>query len=176
MATLDATKVDVGLTGAISVAPSGTTLPTDATTALDAAFVDLGYLTQAGATEGNSVSLTDLVAWQNAAVIRQVQTAHALTLAFTLYQTDPDTLEFFYGNYSAGVVAVSGAQRGNECFSFRYNDGTKIVRIVFPNAQLSDKGDVPYTSGDGVQYPCTITAYPEAGGANKMYRYYSALS
>ena len=48
MTLLDATNVRVGITGGLYKAPVGSTAPTDATTALDAAFINLGYVSQEG--------------------------------------------------------------------------------------------------------------------------------
>jgi hypothetical protein len=39
---LDSDNVRVAVSGAVYVAPTGTTAPTDSGTALDAAFIDLG--------------------------------------------------------------------------------------------------------------------------------------
>ena len=50
-------------TGAIFVAPLGTTLPTDATTAKNGAFVELGYVSEDGVTNSNSTNSADIKAW-----------------------------------------------------------------------------------------------------------------
>ena len=49
--------------GAVYSAPLGTTLPTDATTALDKAFKTLGYISEDGFTNKNSPSSENVKAW-----------------------------------------------------------------------------------------------------------------
>ena len=49
--------------GAVWRAPLGTTLPTDATTALDKAFKSLGYISEDGMTNANSPESDSIKAW-----------------------------------------------------------------------------------------------------------------
>ena len=49
--------------GAVFVAPTGTTLPTDATTALGTAFKELGYVSEDGVTNNNSPESENVKAW-----------------------------------------------------------------------------------------------------------------
>ena len=60
VANVSAGKPAVG--GAIYIAPSGTTLPTDCTTALGTAFKALGYCSYDGRTNANSANSRDIKA------------------------------------------------------------------------------------------------------------------
>ena len=57
--TVNGTQVRLAPNGAISVAPYGTTLPTDESMALNVAFKDLGYASTEGVTLTPGVSTTD---------------------------------------------------------------------------------------------------------------------
>lgn len=61
VANVSAGKPAVG--GAVSVAALGSTLPTDSTTALDAAFKSLGYCSEDGLTNSNSPESDQINAW-----------------------------------------------------------------------------------------------------------------
>ena len=76
---IDAKKVLVGApdqsttTGAVNFAPIGTTLPTDATTALDNAFSKCGYVSEDGITLSQNYSTTDIHDWSRATVRTMVR-------------------------------------------------------------------------------------------------------
>ena len=65
--------------GAIFRAPLGSTLPTDATTVLDEAFVGLGYCSDDGLTNENSPETESIKAWGGDTVLT-TQTAKEDTL------------------------------------------------------------------------------------------------
>ena len=64
--SMKATNVSTGkpnVAGGIFRAPKGTALPTDATTALGAAFVNLGYISDAGVENDNEMTVNEIKAW-----------------------------------------------------------------------------------------------------------------
>lgn len=162
---LDATKVRVGVTGGVYVAPLATPLPTDATTALNAAFVELGYINDNGVTESQGISTNKIKAWQNGDVVRTVQTEHNLEYKFTPLESNANVIAQVYPSGQ-----ITGAQRGNQEWVFHVVDGANKIRVVLPNAQITNIGDVKYVNGDAVDYPLTITAYPDSSGV-KAYIY-----
>lgn len=165
--TLDAGNVRVAVTGGIYVAPTATTIPTDPTTELDAAFDEVGYIGEDGITESHGTETSDIRAWQNGAVVRRVQTSHALTFAFTMIETNPTALELFYGNYEDGgvgtpaVVEVTGEQLDRQRFVLHVIDGDDLIRIVVPDGQVTERGDVVYANGQEIGRQVTITCYPD---------------
>ena len=61
--TANVTAGKPAVAGAIYYAPLGTTLPTDATTALAAGYTSLGYISDAGVTLSQSPSTENIKAW-----------------------------------------------------------------------------------------------------------------
>jgi hypothetical protein len=169
---LDATQVRVGVTGAVYVAPTGTTLPTDATTALAVAFDDVGYISEDGVTETQNTDTNDISAWQNGAVVRKIQTSHDLTYTFSMLETSQVSLEVFYGNYDAATdsVEIKGEELGKHVWVLSVEDGDHIQRVVIPDGQVTERGDITYANEDAVGREVTITAFPDTSGV-KAYVY-----
>lgn len=159
---LNTQDVIVGLTGGVFYAPNGTALPTDATTPLGVGYDELGYISEDGVTEANDETTQKIRAWQNGDTVREVQTAHDLMYSFACLETNEAVLEAFYGNYAAGVVEINAAPGQRGVWVFQVTDGDSDIRIVVPDGQVTDRGDRQFVNGNAVQYPLTITCYPDS--------------
>lgn len=176
-----ATNVTVGkpsVGGAIWRAPVGTTLPTDTTTALDAAFKCLGYCSEDGLTNSNSPETDTIHAWGGDPVL-QVLTSKDDTFQFTLIEAmNLDVLKTVYGdNNVAGTltsgITITANAKAPEAASYViemvYN-GSHLKRVVIPNAYVTEVGDVTYVDGEAVGYETTLSCVNDAAG-NTHYEY-----
>ena len=97
----DAKNVSVGkpkVGGAVHRAPLGTTVPTDATSQLDAAFKELGYCSEDGVVNNNSPESDTVKAWGGDTVLT-LQTGKTDTFQFTLIESEnPEVLKAVYGD------------------------------------------------------------------------------
>lgn len=101
MATMNPAEVTVGAaaaTGAIWVAPKGTALPEDATTALPSTFVLLGFTSDAGVQISESRSQESIRAWEARKVVVNLTTEYTENVSFTPIQCNEDTAKLTWGN------------------------------------------------------------------------------
>lgn len=163
---LDSTNVLIGSTGAAYVGPTGTAAPTAADDVLNAAFKDLGYLSDDGVVETYDDTTDEITAWQGAAVVRRVISSSSATIAFTMIETKKDTLELFHkgSTMSGDQLDVLGANSDRRSFVVDVQDGDDIIRIYVANGEVTERGEITYANnGDALGYPVTITAYPVNG-------------
>lgn len=170
----DAKNVSFGkpkATGAVFVAPAGTTLPTDATTALNAAFKGLGYVSEDGLVNSVETDTENVNAWGGDLVLVG-QTSFSETFTVNLLETNAEALKVYYG---ADNVTVSGSNititqnsgvLPNVAVVFELvMTGGRVKRIVVPNAQIVDRsGEITYVDGEPIAYPAVFTAYPDSNG------------
>lgn len=168
-----ATNVTVGkpnVSGAVYRAPIGTTLPTDATTALDAAFVPLGYVSEDGLSNNNELSVEATKAWGGNIVLRSLTEMND-EFALTLIETkNVDVLKAVYGDANVTVDA-----NNNVTVNVIAEDPVEAVwvfelalrggiarRIVIPDGAITSRDAITYNDSDPVGYGITISAYPDA--------------
>lgn len=163
---LDSDNVRVALTGAVYVAPVGTPVPSTLTEALDGAFVDLGYLSDDGATVTPSIKADEITAWQNEDIVRRTIT-RTHEIKFTLIETTLEGLKLAYASAASTSGSTTtfnaGSDDGKRAVVIDCLDGTSFVRHVAPVAQLTDVGDLKYKNGDPVGYELTMAVYKVGG-------------
>ena len=169
-------------TGAIWRAPFGSTLPTDAETALDAAFACLGYVSEDGLTNKNSPETENIKAW-GGDIVLTTQSEKNDTFNYMLIESvNTDVLKSVYGDDNVtGTLATGITVRANSneqepsvyVVELALKGGVK-KRIVIPNATLSELAEIKYTDKDPVGYGITIMAMPGgfAAGDNDTHKEY----
>lgn len=164
--------------GAIHTAPLGTTLPTDATTALNVAFKSLGYVSEDGINNENTPSSDKIKAW-GGDTVAVVQSEKEDTFSFKLIEsTNIDVLKEIYGAENVtGTIATGITIKANSkslephCIVLdMILKGGILKRIVIPNGQISETGEINYVDNDVVGYEVTVQAMPDIDG-NTHYEY-----
>lgn len=174
MAT-NATNVQVGFTGEVFFNDAGGNVPTDATTALNAAFLGLGFNTEDGVAEAAGESWTNIKAWQKGEIVRKIRTEEDWTWDFGMLETNPTSLLIYYGNYSAGGVKVGGQAATRGSWVIEVLDGVNKLRIVVPDGEITGRGAHSYKTDEGIMFPVTLTAYPDATLAAKAIIYRAVI-
>lgn len=162
---LDSDNVRVAVSGAVYVAPTTTTAPTGTASALDAGFIDLGYVSADGIAENIDRTTNEIRAWQNGSLVREVTSEGTYSVELTFIETSEAVLELYYGS-SITSGELSGdptATGGRQSFVIDVVDGAIIERIYIAAGEITSVGTRTLASGEAVGYQVTVTAYADAG-------------
>ncbi len=153
---------------------TGSTAPTDATTALAAAWKNAGLVSEDGLTEKLNTSSKDVKAYGSLQIQRKIITDASVTFDITFLEKNLRVMELYYGiafnTLTAGV--------GTGAFSYTFGiytrqlvagvfdiiDGTTHHRIYCPQLEVTDRKDIKYATTDAAMYGVTFTAYPNSSG------------
>ncbi|MDD6666721.1 MAG: phage tail protein [Lachnospiraceae bacterium] len=164
--------------GAVFWAPLGTTIPTDTTTALDKAFVCMGYCSDDGVSNSAAPDTDEVKAWGGDTVLR-TNKGRKDSFKFTMLEAkNPDVLKRVYnstnvtGDLKAGLTVKVNSEDPEEGIWVidEILRGNTAKRTVIPDGQVTDLGDVESKDGDPIGYEVTVAASPDASG-NTHYEY-----
>lgn len=167
---LNPSAVRVGITGEMYAGPVGTAAPTTSVSALNAAFIGMGYVSAEGVRETYEDTIEDIIAWQKATVVRAIHTESKAMLSCTLIESKGKVLELFHKGSTVAVVSagqwkldVLGATSDPRAFVLDVLDGTKHYRLYVPTGEVTERGEIVYSNeGEAIGYPVTITCYADA--------------
>lgn len=150
--------------GYFFLAPSGTALPTDNTTPLDAAFLNMGFLGDDGVSFSDSSS-TETAYDANGDSIATSQGEIEKTFTVTFREIKKDSLAVLYGSAnvtdSNGTITVHDKGPNDATyvgvFEIRLKDGRKWRRVV-PQCQPGELGDQTIVYNELVGRELTMAA------------------
>lgn len=173
---VSAGKPKVG--GCIYRAPVGSPLPTDATTALDAAFAEMGYISEDGVTNSNSPSSNKIKAW-GGDVVLIIQESKEDTYKYKLIEcTNLEAVKSVYGDDNvSGTLATGITITANSKQQSPYSyviemimNNDAVRRVVIPKGAVSAVGDIVFKDNEVVGYDTTLDCLPDSSG-NTHYEY-----
>lgn len=176
---VSASKPKVG--GAIFSAPLETALPKDATSELDKAFKELGYVSDSGITNSNSPETDEIQAWGGNTVLTP-QKSKSDQFKLTLIEAlNVEVLKTVYGDDNVsgtledGIsIKANSAEQEDKAFVIdMILKGGVLKRVVIPCGKVTGVGDITYSDSSAVGYETTINALPDSD-SNTHYEYIKA--
>lgn len=171
---LDATYVakPVNVTGGIKFAPIGTATPTDPTSVLNAAFKELGYVTEDGLKLSHDASDDKIKVW-GGVTIRTIRSDYSATITGTLLSTlDVDVLKTVFGDnqvqQKSGFIAIKHTAdiAPEKVYIIETKDASTggRKRYVVPKGQITVSGDVNLSHKEITGFEVTIEALADKDG------------
>ena len=166
------TAVKPKVAGAVFVAPLKTALPEDAKSELDAAFKNLGFISEDGIKNENTASSEDIKAW-GGAIVNSVQKEKTDKFKMTFIEAlNIDVLKFIYGksnvegSLETGLKIKVGLEEAEEQVMVidTVLKGGYLKRVVIPMCILTELVEMPYSDSDTLGYESTLSAFPDTEG------------
>lgn len=157
---LSADNVNVAVTGKVYVAPTSATAPTGSDSTLTG-FTELGYVSADGITVTHDRSTSQIRAWQNSDLVREVTTEATTTYAMTLLESNEDVIETYFGaTITGGKIQVNpSATGGRKSWVIDVVDGSEVIRHYIPTGEVTAVEAQTFANGEAIGYGITITAY-----------------
>lgn len=168
--SLTASNVRITESGYIFWAPLGSTGPSDYVTALDAAFLDLGYLAQGGLTKDQPIESKDITVFQNGEVIHTICRSPKTTVGFGLIEHNKEAV---------AKTAYPGLGISVDKKTLTYSDhdgglqGALVIielnanglgeRTYYPRVKLTRRDQIATTVDNEKVYNLGFTAYSQGG-------------
>ena len=161
------------ITGAVFIAPIGTALPTDATSTLNTAFNEIGYISDDGVKNSTDIDTDSIKAWGGTKVL-ELQNSKDDSFEFTMIEAmNVNVLKAVYGSANVkgtdaktGISVKVGSDEAEEfawVIDMVYR-GDFLKRIVIPQGKVSKLGDITYTDSDAVGYDATLALAADDAG------------
>lgn len=164
-------------------APTETALPTDATTALAAAYLDGGYIAESGADISRNTETVEIDAYGTFAPVRTLVTKETTSfglsfresnlVSLSVYNRLPLTGDDALTATTAGAVDVTDGPARDLTYVCVIDslDGLNKVRKVFPRVRVTGRMNEQIAKAQNIAYGVTLTAEPDSNNISS-YSYY----
>lgn len=157
--------------GAIYRAPLGTTLPTSISETLADGFACLGYISEDGLVNSNSMKSDSVKAWGGDTVLNY-QTEKNDTFKFTMIEClNAEVLKAVYGDDNVSgslsegiVIKANSTEQESCCWVIDMVMGSANKRVTVPSGKVTEVGDITYKDDEAIGYETTISATPDSAG------------
>jgi hypothetical protein len=172
----NAENINVGISGLVYVAPTGTAAPTSALGALNAAFVNLGEITTDALEHAVEISTEPIMSWNSKTPLRYINTEGMESFSLSFMETSEEVLEVVFGAtvVDGKLENIPSAERPIKSFVFDVVDNDKAIRIYLPKGQVTAIESINYNPGEPTVYGVTISALGDSNGKTSE-SYYSAF-
>lgn len=162
-------------TGAVAVAPVGTTAPVDAKTALPSTWDDSGYVDENGISVTVTRSTDPIRDWSKGAV-RNILTEFGGSIAVAFLQVDEFSAKRMFGESNVTVtdattsageqikVAIGAELPPIESWCFSMKDGNARIRVYVPRGQMTDVNAMDYKPDTGHVIGGNLQCYDDGTG------------
>lgn len=169
-------------TGAVAVAPVGTTLPTDAKSALANTWDDSGYISEDGLSVTITRSTTPIRDWSKNAV-RNLLTEYAGSISLSFLQIDEFAAKRMFGASNVNVTAATSSAGQQikisigaelppiEAWCFSMKDGNARIRVLVPCGQMTDVNQIDFKPDAGNIIGGTLATYDDGTGHSIYFIY-----
>src|SRR5699024_2057075 len=169
-------KPNLAVSGGVLVAPVGTARPDSYNGPYDSAYVSVGYVSDAGATE-SSERAAEVVRARAGPKVRPVQTELGTTLSlspFVSRNADALLVVFCDDNVTAsdGEITIKRNEKvlPHRQFIIDMLDGDNSRHLDVGYGQVTEVGDISYVDGETISYELTISCEPDDNGDSMIER------
>lgn len=158
--------------GRVLVAPLGTVEPTDVTTAFNAAFKELGWVTEDGVSVTPSVDTNSVRMWQSINDVKRPITGMGLEVSMALGSHNKSTLGLYFLNSTvtnaSGVarLEMANAPASQEVMlAIEWTDDEgDVSRLILPRVTMTDREAITLQRSDAVALGITFSALAGPAG------------
>lgn len=162
-------------TGGVLHGEHGAEVPTDASGDIPTGLIPQGYVSDEGLTMTVNRETEKIKAW-GGDTVRIVQTEFDCTFQWSFLETTEQVLRRLHGESNVTLsdeeiaVQINSTPLPSGVWVFDMKDGENRIRIVCPNAQVSEVDDVTFVHTEVTSRSITVEALPDEAG-NQAYMY-----